>query len=256
MPREGNATVADPDGEVGHGRYGMVRAAILAEPETAGLDGVVGTLQRLCRSLTASLSVSGAAVMLMSPDGSEGVAAATDDRCRGLEELQFTTGEGPCHDAYAARRPVLTPDLRSPAADRWPGYTSAALESGVQAVFAFPLHVGGAGFGVLDVFSEQAGSLTRDQVATALTFAQVAVEVLQDGQLTTADGRLEPGLAAALDYRAEIHQAQGMVMVALGVPISEALTRMRAHAFSHSLPLIDLARGIINGQDISTEELT
>lgn len=247
--------MAAPDGEVGYRRYAMVRAAILAEPATDELDGVVGTLHRLCRSLTTCLSVSGAAVMLMSAEGSNGVAAATDARCQGLEELQFTTGEGPCHDAFAARRPVLTPDLRSPAANQWPGYTSAALESGVAAVFAFPLHVGGAGFGVLDVFTDRAGLLTADQIATALTFAQIAVEVLLDGRLTTEDGGLEPGLAAALDYRAEIHQAQGMVMVSLGITLTEALTRMRAHAFRHSVPLIDLARGILAGQDISTEEL-
>ena len=50
-----------------------------------------------------------------------------------------------------------------------------------------------------------------------------------------------------LDHRAEIHQAQGMVMVDLSVDLAEALLRMRAHAFQGGLPLIQVARAIIAG---------
>ena len=50
-----------------------------------------------------------------------------------------------------------------------------------------------------------------------------------------------------VDPRAEVHQAQGMVMVDLGVDLADALVRMRAHAFAVGIPLIDLARAIIAG---------
>lgn len=233
----------DPGGQ---SRYSDARARILAE-DGGGHDGVAGLLHGLCRNLASTLGVMGAAVNLMSAGGSEGVAAASDDRCRDLDELQFTTGEGPCHEAFVARRPVLTPDLRAAAVRHWPGYASAALASGVGAVFAFPLHIGGVGFGVLDVFAGQTGSMRPDQVAMALTYAQIATEIMLDGDLTTASGELEPGLSTALDYRAEIHQAQGMAMVDLDAGPAEALARMRAHAFAHDRPLIDLAREIIGG---------
>ena len=95
----------------------------------------------------------------------------------------------------------------------------------MRAVFAFPLHVGAASFGVLDVYAEQPGSLSVEQEAMALTFAQIATEILLDGDLTTPDGQLDPGLSTALDGRAEIHQAQGMVVVDLGIrPCSGAGT--------------------------------
>jgi hypothetical protein len=209
----------------------------------------VAVLQQLCRGLTGHLVVLGAAVHLMSAEGSSGVAAASDDHCKGIDELQFTTGEGPCHEAFAARRPVLTPDLTTGAGRRWPGYSSAALEAGVGAVFAFPLYVGGVALGVLDVYGERPGSLSRDQLAMALTFAQIATEILLDGKLADEDGALDPGLATALDYRAEIHQAQGMATVSWGVSLEEAMVRMRADAFTRGRPLIDLARDIIEGRD-------
>ena len=229
-----------------HSRYSEARARIVAEDD-GGHEGVAGLLHGLCRNLTSTLGVLGAAVNLMSAAGSDGVAAASDDRCRDVDELQFTTGEGPCHEAFAARRPVLTPDLRAAAVRGWPGYAPAALSSGVGAVFAFPLHIGGVGFGVLDVYADRPGSLRTEQVTTALTYAQIATEIMLDGDLTTADGDLEPGLSTALDYRAEIHQAQGMVVVDRDVGAAEALARLRAHAFAHDQPLIDLARNIIGG---------
>lgn len=241
-------------GELGwHSRYSDARARILGE-DAGGHEGVAGLLHGLCRNLTSTLGVMGAAVNLMSDSGSDGVAAASDDRCRDVDELQFTTGEGPCHEAFAARRPVLTPDLRSAAVRGWPGYAPAALSSGVSAVFAFPLHVGGVGFGVLDVYADRAGSLRSEQVTMALTYAQIATEIMLDGALTTAEGDLEPGLSTALDYRAEIYQAQGMVVSDLAVSPAEALTLMRARAFAGDRPLIDLARDILGGYRLPAED--
>jgi hypothetical protein len=212
-----------------------------------GRDGVADLLQQLCRTLTTDLAVMGVAVNLMSAAGSDGVMAASDDRSRDLDELQFATGEGPCHEAFAARRPVLTPDLRSVIDGRWPGYSSAMLDAGVGAVFAFPLQVGAVVLGVMDVYADRAGSLSQEQAAAALTCAHLATEILIDGDLFSTDGRLDRDLSTVLDHRAEIYQAQGMVVVDLGVEPAEALARMRAHAFGNDQPLIDLAHAIISG---------
>ncbi|MET1059750.1 MAG: GAF and ANTAR domain-containing protein [Nocardioides sp.] len=244
--------MAPPDDGDGDGawltRYRLARRLMADEAED-GVRGVAGSLEHLCRGLAKHLSLRGAAVSLMSEAGSQGVAAASDHHIKGVDELQFTTGVGPCHDAFAARRPVLTADLDSGSGDPWPGYTSAAIDAGVRAVFSFPLHVGAVAFGVLDLYAEQPGPLNSKQVAMALTFAQIATETLLDGHLTSPGGDLEPILEVAMDSRAEIHQAQGMLMVSLQVGPTEALARMRAYAFAHDRPLIELAKEIIAGRD-------
>jgi AmiR/NasT family two-component response regulator len=59
-----------------------------------------------------------------------------------------------------------------------------------------------------------------------------------------------PEVADDLDIplnRSEIHQAQGMVMVALGITLADAMIRMRARAFTDDVPLVELARGVISG---------
>ena len=83
--------------------------------------------------------------------------------------------------------------------------------------------------------------------AMAAAFARAATEVILDGGTITADGELDSGLRDSLRNRAPIHQAQGMVMVDLGVTLAEALTRMRARAFARNITLLELAYEVIAG---------
>lgn len=224
--------------------YELIAAEHAAEDE----DDPVASLQRLCIALTRELAVLGAAVNLMSDAGSHGVAAGSDQHSMDIDELQFSLGEGPCHDALGGRRPVLVADLAGVDGVRWPGYGPSAHAAGVAAVFAFPLHIGAAEFGVLDVYAARPGSLTSEQVSTALTFAEVATQMLHDAQLASPPGELDLSLRSALDYRSQIYQAQGIVMVALGISLAGALARMRAHAFANDQRLADLAAGIVDGR--------
>jgi hypothetical protein len=213
------------------------------DPDTP--DGVVGTLQRLCRATVVALSGSGAGLSLMAEDGLRGVSTASDAAAARLEELQFVLGEGPCIDAFDSRRPVFVPDLVDGALSRWPIYAPAVADGGVRAVFAFPLQVGAARLGVIDVFRSRPGPLTANELGQALTFSEVAVTTLLDGQDDAYPGAAAAGLDEAMDGRAVLFQAQGMVMVQLGVTLAEALTRMRAHAFAENRRLGEVARDVV-----------
>jgi len=229
-----------------HRFYAEVRATIEAVPVDSQPRTVTTTLERICHAATGQLELMGSAVNLMSAGGPDGVVASSGPRARELAELEFTVGEGPGLEAFRSRRPVLVADLAR-SDGQWPGYTSAAQSADLAAVFAFPLHIGAVGFGVLELYADEPGALDRDQTATAATYAQIGTETLLDGEATTADGRLVPSLATALDYRSEIAQAQGMVMVDLGISVAEALVRLRTHAFMQEEPLISVARRVING---------
>ena len=119
---------------------------------------------------------------------------------------------------------------------------------GVRAVFAFPLQVGAGRLGVLDVFRARPGPLSADELRQALTFAEVAVTTLLDGQSAAGPGTAAAGLDEAMDGRAELFQAQGMVMVQLGADLAEALVRIRAHAYAHNRPLTEVAADIVAGR--------
>lgn len=218
-----------------------------AQPSGAGLSGTAQTLHQLCRAAAQDLLASGVAISLRSATGGSAMAAASDPACERIEELQFTLGEGPCLEAYATRRPVLTSDLSGSGGARWPVYAAAAAEHGVRAVFAFPLGVGDACVGALDVYRTHTGPLSPPALAGAVTFAAYATTTLLRGQEKAGSDHPPPGLDDVLATRFEVHQAQGMLTVQLGVGLEEAMLRLRAHAFADGRSLVEVARDVLAG---------
>lgn len=227
-----------------------VRALIAAEhtPNGSRPDDLSTWLPRLCSAAQRALPASGVAVSLVTEDGIGGMAAASDPLSAELEELQYTMGEGPSIDAYALRRPVLVPVVSAGVLTRWPGYAPAAHDQGVRAVFAFPLHVGAARLGTFTAYRQRSGPLSDESLMQALTFAEVAVQTLLDGQERAPQGHLADGLDRALDSSVTLYQAQGMVMVDLGVSIADAMARLRAHAYAAGRPLHEVAREVVDGR--------
>ena len=180
--------------------------------------------------------------------GQEGTGVA-------LEELEFTIGQGPGLEAVATGVPVLVPDLLA-AAVRWPAFAPAAAGLRVRAVFAFPLQIGVISIGALIAHRAEPGHLTGDQLADALTLADaVTMYLLHRHDFGPAGaGRTgagppahspEPGWEHPETYRAEVHQAVGMISVQLGVGLAEALVRLRAHAFGNDRPIAAVAADVV-----------
>lgn len=212
-------------------------------PSTEEPGNVATTLARLCVAAVELVDVSGAGVSLMTDHGSHGFGAASDSYSQQLEELQFTLGEGPCVDAFSTGHPVLVPDLSDE--HRWSVYASAAQDLGVRAVFAFPIQVGGSRLGALDVFRNEPGALSGEQIGQAVTFADVALLLVLDGQQRAPTGALPEGFDDAPGFRAEVAQAQGMIMIQTRVNITEALVRLRAYAYAEGRPISEVARDVV-----------
>ena len=229
-----------PADEAWHDVWALVRS----EPEqTEDKPDAIGVLQRLCRAAATALPAIGVGVSVMSQEGVQVMVVASDETHETVEELQFTVGEGPCLEAHRSGGPVLMPDLAVAARNRWPGYAPAAQDLGVRAVFAFPLQVGAARLGALDVYQDKAGPLPVKAVTLALTFADVALQTLLDAQREADEAA--PMAEEAMGGRLELYQAQGMVMVQLGVSLSEAMTRLRAYSYAHSRRVSDVAADIV-----------
>jgi GAF domain len=217
-------------------------AEILRSAWAESQDGT-DLLAGLTAACVRSLPVTGVGLALMTEAGPAGIVTATDGVARTLEDLQFTLGEGPCVDASRTGRPVLQPDLALTAPVRWPAFAGGALQADIRAVFAFPLRVGAIRVGVLDLYRDRAGALSADELAEALSFADAATQVLLFGQA----GLAEPASVPAVDERAEVHQATGVVAVQAAVGLAEALVMLRARAFAEQRTVGDLARDVLAG---------
>jgi len=229
-------------------RVGRLTALIDGQPAADDDDpGVPGRLRRLCATVTQVVPATWAGLSLAQNGRVSGALTGSDTHARELESLQFTLGEGPCVDSVRSRGPVLEADLATSGYPRWPAYAPEAYERGVRAVYAFPLQIGTACLGALDIYRDHAEPVSSDAIDTAEAFAGIALGMLVD------DDRLEsPDDVRALDDllspALEVYQAQGMVMVDLGITLAEALERLRTHAFVEGRPLADVARDVVAGR--------
>ena len=224
-------------------RVTQILSAVAEAPHAAG-----GLAHRLVTACAAALPVTGVGLVLMADTGPAGTVAVTDGPAATMEELQFTLGEGPCVDSIDTGRPVLVADLARSGSGRWPGFSAGALEAGIRAIFAFPLQVGGIRLGVLDLYRDETGVLSDDQLAEALSFADAATAVLLHLQAQAyPDG--DGGLTAVpvIEDRAEVHQATGMVAFQADVTLAQALVLLRARAFAMDRPIVSLARDVLSG---------
>lgn len=200
---------------------------------------------RLCAECVRTLDVSGAGLILMNDQDNLGVVAVTDGPAAQMEELQFATGEGPCVDASRTGRPVMQPDLRRTAIERWPGFGSVVLSTSIRAIFAFPLQVGAIRIGVLDLYRDTVGQLTDAQLVEALAFADAAIVILLHLRDHT-DGEATDSMMDPRDSQAVVHQATGMIAVQLEVSLAEALLRLRAHAYASESSMGDIAAEVVS----------
>jgi hypothetical protein len=200
---------------------------------------------RLCRACAEVLVVAGAGITLMGGGRAGGPVCVSNPRMAALEDLQFTLGVGPCQDAFSSGAPVRASRMDEAASLRWPSFVGLAQATGVGAVFAYPLFTHGARVGVMTLYQDGEGDLTIDQHEDSLAVAEVLTETVLSLQAEAPAGTLAPGLEEAVAYRAEIHQASGMVAIQLRVAVDEALLRIRAHAFATNRPITVVASDIV-----------
>jgi hypothetical protein len=167
------------------------------------------------------------------------------------DELQFTLGEGPCLESVARRVPVVVTDLADPTDKRWTAYGPTMLANDIRFVFAMPVVVAGEHVGALDLFRAAPGRLNAEQFAGAVAAAELAgipLLDLMEGDLQAAAGDPSSNAWAELNSlsRAEVSQATGMLVAQLGVEPTEALVRLRAHAYANGRTATDVARDILD----------
>lgn len=226
------------DGQRGDRLWRLV-AARAGRRHDVGWAGVV------CEVAAEQVDVDAAAISVHAASRAQELVATTGDWARRLEELQYTLGEGPGGQAFRTGGPVLVADLAT-GGDPWPVFADAATATGVGAVFAFPLRGGASRFGALTLYRRHPGPLAAAGLADATVLADLAAAALFNDangvDVDTAPWAQEDSSG----HYADVSMATGMLAAQLRISVEEALLRLRAHAYSHDLPLLDIARAVLH----------
>jgi hypothetical protein len=206
----------------------------------AGAERRITRPPRFMVAVAETLGARAAGLTLLGSDRTEKAVVASDPVATAAQQIEFTIGEGPAHDAAAKRELVVATAVAMPG--RWTHYSPAVARLGVRSVQAAPLYVRDVCLGVLTVFDPlgsgaEAGAGALCIVADAL----VHIELLGAGGPDPSGA----SLLADDDHRAVVHQAAGMIIEQLGCDVADALAVLRARAFVADEPVGAVARRVL-----------
>ncbi|WP_030570983.1 GAF domain-containing protein [Streptomyces aureocirculatus] len=215
--------------------------------ETASVAERPVALPSAATACGADVSADGLGVSLITSGRIRTVAYAADERSYRLEDAQLVAGEGPCTEAYLQRR-IVEAQVQ-PASGQWPVFLRTADELGIRSVVAVPLLVGdNVPVGAMDIYRTTPVPLSAADRARLEAYARVLALLVLDAHPALIGWEQAAPETGPVGYPPIVHQAAGAAAEASNVTVSEALARMRAHAFSHQQLLEDIARDILTGQ--------
>jgi GAF domain-containing protein len=168
-----------------------------------------------------------------------GTVASSGRLAVDLDELQYRLGSGPCLHAAATGQPSEIVDTRS--ATEWGAFGSYAAERGCASVLSMPLPVQELVSGALNVYarrSHAADARTRELVSR---FAAYAVVPVSNMYLYRSAVEQAEHLRAALDSRAVIDQAKGILMERLKLTADHAFQVLARVSMQNNIKVRDVA---------------
>jgi GAF domain-containing protein len=171
------------------------------------LDGVLDQIADLAkRSIPGAREVS---VTLVRDKGPH-TAAYTGDMALALDEQQYRSGHGPCLVAAATGETLSLPDMKRE--DRWPDMARRALEVGCRSSMSIGLPVHQRTTGALNVYSDEPEILDEDSITVAQAFGGYAAVALANAHVYDTTATLAAHMQRAMENRAVIEQAKGIIM--------------------------------------------
>ena len=170
-------------------------------------------------------------------------AAYSDPWVDAIDVDQYGTGEGPCIDAILMRDVV---HLRSMNDSRYPKFSARAIEEGLGSVLAVPLAIDERAMGALNLYARQADAFDPLAEAVARSFAAQAAVALINIELYEGSRKLSDQLGEAMESRAFIEQAKGILMGREHCSADLAFEQMKMMSQKQNLKVSQIAINIIS----------
>lgn len=169
--------------------------------------------------------------------------AGSSDQAIFLDGIEQRIGDGPCLQALRTGAPVLMQDLS--ADSRWPTLRDELTNLGFGSVLGVPLKLGPKASAALGFFAAAPCAFTEDIVKDADLFGEVAGRALRLGLRIAAAELQSKDLTAALDRRAAIDMARGIIMAQNRCTGEKAFEMLRNVSNTRHAALHDVALEVI-----------
>ena len=170
-------------------------------------------------------------------------AALTGQLALDADEMQYERGYGPCMDAGRAGIVLRIEDMRRE--ERWPDYAAAVSARGVLSSLSVPLPIQDRYIGALNIYSTTPAAFDDGAVAAGQLLASYAAVAVHNAQAFTETSALAADLAKAMESRAVIEQAKGIIMNERRCSADEAFTLLTRVSQQANIKLRDIAAEMV-----------
>jgi GAF domain-containing protein len=227
----------------------------VAEPALIGLDAGREALRRFLAGID-PLEVMHQEVLELAADAVPGVDEASltiisegqpmtsiyiGDRALELDKVQYDEGDGPCLAALRHQGLELV-DLADD--ERWPRFCDVGRTLGIAATLSAPLIDGEGAKGALNLYSTTEFGPEAPEVASL--FADQLGVAAVNAALYVRSAEVAGQLRAAMESRAVIEQAKGIIMQVLRCGPDEAFDTLRQQSQHENHKLREISRELVS----------
>jgi GAF domain-containing protein len=172
--------------------------------------------------------------------------ASTGQLATDLDESQYERGHGPC--LHAARTGELTEIADTRTDRRWPDYTPRAAERGNLSSLSIPLTIDEDEqvSGALNIYAREPGAFDADARAAATGFAPYAAIAVANMHAYESARNMAEHLQVALETRAVIDQAKGILMERHKLTADQAFQVLSRASMSSNRKVRDIADDLVH----------
>ncbi|MEA2452187.1 MAG: hypothetical protein QOG04_897 [Actinomycetota bacterium] len=168
-----------------------------------------------------------------------------------VDEDQYATGEGPCLQAIIDGQMHVVP--KSSEDMVYPEFSRLAHDQGAESTAAMPLRAGDQVIGAMNLYSKSEGAFDDENLALAQTFAAHVAAALTNIEAYGKAVDLAKNLQVAMDSRAVIEQAKGMIMLQRRCTADEAFQTLVAASQARNKKLHSIAEEVVEGATLETQ---
>ena len=202
-------------------------------------------LQRSVEQVTRTIpGADMASVSVLLDDGTTAeTVASSSERVWAIDDDQYAADDGPCLEAARTGRVVRVGVEQ--ATERWPEFARSARAAGVASYLSAPLHVDEEFAGSLNLYSEQAHGFGDLDEALLRLYTTAAAAAIANTRRYAQARSLAAQLGQALDSRAVIDQARGILMATHGIEAQQAFELLAKESQNTNVKLREVAARLV-----------
>ncbi|HEX4905286.1 MAG TPA: GAF and ANTAR domain-containing protein [Acidimicrobiales bacterium] len=208
--------------------------------ESATLDD---TMRHVCETVVQQLEGAAEASVTLVRSGKPFTYGATSTLPLAADERQYAAGRGPCLDAALGNQTVIVVDASTD--DRWPEVLAGMVAEGICSSMSIPLPVQGEAIGALNIYASSPDAFTPAMLAVGQRLASFAAVVVANAVAFANVSDAARNMQTAMESRAAIEQAKGIIMARAGCDADTAFGLMVQQSQYENRKLRDIAAELV-----------